>query len=91
MLTVFTISTIVLAIAIVFVFMKNTSLKNQNEYLWSQLELIEAELDIATVVNKSLKNELNQTARPAEVKKKSSSKKKYYPRKPKNTETKPNA
>jgi hypothetical protein len=91
MLTVFTISTIVLAIAIVFVLMKNASLKNQNEYIWSQLELIEAELDVATIINKSLKEELSQTAKPVEVKKKSPSKKKYYPRKPKNTETKPNA
>jgi hypothetical protein len=91
MLTVFTISTIVLAIAIVFTFMKNTSLKNQNEYLWSQLELMEAELDLAKIINKSLKNELSQVSKPTEVKKKSPSKKKYYPRKPKNTETKPNA
>jgi hypothetical protein len=91
MLTVFTISTIVLAIAIVFTFMKNTSLKNQNEYLWSQLELMEAELDLAKMINKSLKNELSQVSKSTEVKKKSPSKKKYYPRKPKNTETKPNA
>jgi len=91
MLTVFTISTIVLAIAIVFVLMKNASLKNQNEYIWSQLELIEAELDVATIINKSLKDELSQIAKPVEVKKKSPSKKKYYPRKPKNAETKPNA
>jgi hypothetical protein len=91
MLTVFTISTIVLAIAIVFTFMKNTSLKNQNGYLWSQLELMEAELDLAKMINKSLKNELSQVSKSREVKKKSPSKKKYYPRKPKNTETKPNA
>ena len=91
MLTVFTISTIALAIISVFVFMKNASLKNQNAYLWSQLELIEAELDMATVINKSLKNELSQVAKPTEVKKKPSPKKKYYPRKPKNAETKPNA
>ena len=91
MLTVFTISTIVLAIAIVFTFMKNASLKTKNEYLWSQLELMEAELDITKLVNKSLKHELSQASKSAEVKKKSPSKKKYYPRKPKNTETKPNA
>lgn len=91
MLTVFTILTIVLAITSVFMFMKNSSLKNQNTYLWSQLELIEAELDIAITVNKSLKNELSQVTKPTEVKKKSPSKKKYYSKKPKNAETKPNA
>lgn len=92
MLTVFTISTLVLAIAIGFLLIKNNRLQNTITFLTSQLELSEAELDIAIVVNKSLRNELNQTyGKPTEVKKKSPSKKKYYPRKPKNTETKPNA
>jgi len=91
MLTVLTILIIVLTITSVFMFMKNSSLKNQNAYLWSQLELIEAELDIATVVNKSLKDKLSQVNKPTEeIKKKSPSKKKYYPKKSKNAETKSN-
>jgi len=91
MLTVFTISTIVLAIAISFLFIKNNSLKSKILFLETHLELSEAELDIALVVNKSLKEQFYQPLKAAEPKKKSSSKKKYYPRKPKNTETKPNA
>jgi hypothetical protein len=91
MLTIFTISTLVLAIAIGFLFAKNNRLQNQITFLSSQLELSEAELDIALMVNKSLKEQLHSFSKPVEVNKKSSSKKKYYPRKPKNTESKPNA
>jgi hypothetical protein len=88
MLTVFTLSTIVLAIAISFLLIKNNSLRDRILFLESHLELAEAELDIALVVNKSLKE---QPAKPIEVKKKSPSKKKYYPKKPKATESKSNA
>ena len=91
MLTVFTISTLVLAIAICFLFIKNNRLQNTIDFLSSQLELSEAELDITLLLNKSLKSELSQISKPVEVKKKSPSKKKYYPRKPKTTEPKPNA
>jgi hypothetical protein len=91
MLTVFTISTLVLAIAIGFLFIKNNRLQNTIDFLSSQLELSEAELDITLLLNKSLKSELNQVSKPVEIKKKSPSKKKYYPRKSKTTESKSNA
>jgi hypothetical protein len=91
MLTVFTISTLVLAITIGFLLIKNYRLQNKIVSLTSQLELSEAELDIALLINKSLKSEAQSTAKPTEPKKKSPSKKKYYPRKPKTTESKPNA
>jgi hypothetical protein len=91
MLTTFTISTLVLAIAIGFLLIKNNRLQNQITFLSSQLELLEAELDMTLLVNKSLKSELNQVSKPVEATRKSSSKKKYYPKKPKTIESKSNA
>ena len=81
MLTVFTISTIVLAISIVFLFIKNNSLKNRISFLKDHLELAEAERDLQKYLNESLKKSKTETSKPA-----STSKKKYY-RKPKAKKT----
>lgn len=91
MLTVFAISTLTLAIAIIFLFIKNNRLQDKITFLSSQLELSEAELDITLLLNRSLKAELKQASTPVEQKKKTPSKKKYYSKKPKTTESKSNA
>jgi hypothetical protein len=81
MLTVFTISTIVLAISIVFLFIKNNSLKNRISFLKDHLELAEAERDLQKYAYEFLKKQTAETPKPTPA-----PKKKYY-RKPKAKKT----
>ena len=81
MLITFIISTIVLAIAVGFLFTKNTFFKSEITHIKSLLELAEAERDLQKYLNESLKKSKTETSKPA-----STSKKKYY-RKPKAKKT----
>ena len=81
MSTIFTISTIVLAISIVFLFIKNNSLKSRILFLKDHLELAEAERDLQKYTNELLKKQTAETSKPTPA-----PKKKYY-RKPKAKKT----